>query len=262
MSRRSPLLLVAALAASGAACGQQIDVGSNLLWTARFESGNFDEWTGVAGGGTLMTLASDDLAVSNDHVHRGSFAAKMTITTSSDPVSVLSTLNRDGNLPAEGYYSAWYYLPQAASIPSAPILQYWAVMRFRGRAVANDPSSELDRYDIDIRSLGTGEMTLRVFDYDLFDDAAMVETDPLVPVGRWFQVEAYYRNAPDDTGHLSVWLDGRLVTDLARPTGTPGWIAWRVGTIGLNVNPKAVTVYVDDCALSRVRVGPTGLLSL
>ena len=70
-----------------------------------------------------------------------------------------------------------------------------------------------------------------------------------------------YGNAADDTGHLSVWLDGRLVTDLAGPTGAPGWVGWRVGTMGLNVNPKAVTVCVDDCALSRVRVGPTGLLS-
>jgi hypothetical protein len=260
--RRSSRLPVIAFAALASGCGQRIDVGSDLLWTARFESGNFDEWTGVAGGGTSTSSSGDELVASSEQVYRGSFAAKMTIATSSAPVAALSTLVREGNLPDEGYYSAWFYLPQSAAIPDAPILQYWAVMRFRARTVAADPSSIRDLYDIDLRSLASGEMTLQVFDYDLFADAAMVERDPLVPAGRWFQVEAFYRNAPDVTGQLAVWLDGRLVADIAKATGTPGWVGWRVGNMGLDTRPQTVTVYVDDCALSRVRVGPAGLLAM
>jgi hypothetical protein len=164
-------------------------------------------------------------------------------------------------LPDQGYYSSWFYLPQSASLPNAPVLQYWAIMRFRARTVADDPSAAFDLYDIDLRSSASGAMTLRVFDYALFADAAMVESDPPVPVGRWFQVEAFYRNAPDANGRLSVWLDGRLVADIAKPTGASGWVGWRVGNMGLNLDPKTVTLYLDDCALSRVRVGPTGLLA-
>jgi hypothetical protein len=111
-----------------------------------------------------------------------------------------------------------------------------------------------------LRSLASGQMSLRVFDYDSFDDAPMLETDPFVPVGTWFQVEAFYRNAPDATGRLSVWLDGRQVADLARATGAPGWVGWRVGNMGMNLSPKTLTLFVDDCVLSRRRVGPKGLL--
>jgi hypothetical protein len=251
-----------ALAAWGAACGQRIDVGSELMWTARFESGNFDEWTGVAGGSTLTSPSSNELVPSSEQAHHGTFAAKMTMTTPLDPVPAHSSLNRDGNLPDEGYYSAWFFLPQSASLPNAPVLQYWAIMRFRARTVATDPNSVFDLYDIDLRSLASGEMALRVFDYIPFADAAMVESDPLVPVGRWFQVEAFYRNAPDATGRLSLWLDGRLVADIAKATGATGWVGWGVGDMGLGLSPQTVTLYVDDCALSRVRVGPSGLLTM
>jgi len=188
----------------------------------------------------------------------------MTMTTSSDPVPALSTLGREDSepgLPDERYFSSWYYLPQSASLPNAPVLQYWAIMRFRARTATADPNSAIDLYDIDLRSSASGTMSLRVFDYVPFTDAPMVVSDPPVPVGRWFQVEAFYRNATDESGRLSVWLDGALVADIAKPTGAPGWVGWRVGNMGIDLNPKTVTLYVDDCALSRVRVGLTGVLA-
>ena len=51
------------------------------------------------------------------------------------------------------------------------------------------------------------------------------------------------------------------MADIARPTGAPGWVGWRVGNMGMSLNPKTVTLYVDDSAISRVRVGPTGVLA-
>lgn len=56
--------------------------------------------------------------------------------------------------------------------------------------------------------------------------------------------------------------NGRLVADLAKATEAPGWVGWRVGSMGLDLDQKTFTVYVDDCVLSRVRVGPTGLLAM
>ena len=39
-------------------------------------------------------------------------------------------------------------------------------------------------------------------------EVSQVLADELVvPVGVWFQIEAYYRNAPDPTGALAVWFD-------------------------------------------------------
>jgi polysaccharide lyase-like protein len=259
MNWRRSLMMVAVAAVT--ACDQQIDVGSDLLWTARFESGNFDEWTSVEGGSTLTSPASNDLAISTDRARRGAFAARMTTATSSEPVSSLSTLNREGDLPDEAYYSAWYFLPQSASVPNAPILQYWAIMRFRGRTVAGDPGSAADLFDVDLRNRDSGGMTLRIFDYDSFADATMIQTDPVVPVGRWFQVEAFHRMAPDATGRLSLWLDGELVADIRKATGSHAGAGWRVGNMALGLDATPVTVYVDDCAISHVRVGPSGLLT-
>jgi hypothetical protein len=31
--------------------------------------------------------------------------------------------------------------------------------------------------------------------------------------------------------------------------------------VGENLTPETVTVYIDDCAISRSRVGPSGLLT-
>jgi hypothetical protein len=81
-----------------------------------------------------------------------------------------------------------------------------------------------------------------------------------VPTGAWFQIEAFYRNANDATGRLTVWLDGREVANVAKPTGPPGWVAWNVGSVVEQITPQTVIVYVDDCAISRTQVGPTGLL--
>jgi hypothetical protein len=80
-------------------------------------------------------------------------------------------------------------------------------------------------------------------------------------VGKWFQVEVFYQVAPDARGRVLVWLDGRLVATIAKATGAAGWLGWRVGNMGMALDPKTVTVYVDDCAISRSRVGPLGHLS-
>jgi hypothetical protein len=133
-------------------------------------------------------------------------------------------------------------------------------MRFRSRSVATDPSSMRPSYDINLKSLATGQLTLRVYDVVLSTDVAMIESDPGVPVDRWFQIEAFYRNAPDSTGHLSLWLDGVLVVDVGRATGASGWVGWSVANVGADLSPATVTLYADDCAVSRVRVGPAGVL--
>src|SRR5262249_4043334 len=55
-----PARLVAtiALAALATGCGPELDVGSDLLLTARFETGTLDEFTGAPGGSVDMFPAS------------------------------------------------------------------------------------------------------------------------------------------------------------------------------------------------------------
>ena len=56
---------------------------------------------------------------------------------------------------------------------------------------------------------------------------------PVVPVGQWFQIEAFYRNAQDATGRLTFWLDGRQIVDIAnQPMAPTPWVEWNACSIG------------------------------
>ena len=75
---------------------------------------------------------------------------------------------------------------------------------------------------------------------------------PVVPVGQWFQIEAFYRNAQDGTGRLTFWLDGRQIVDIAnQPMATTPRVEWNACSIAQNLTPSTAVIYVDDCAVSR-----------
>jgi hypothetical protein len=248
-------VLGAALAAGClSACGGNIDVGSDVLWTARFEGGTFGEWIDAPGGGASASSATGSVAVSVEHAHTGLMAAKLSIEAPSGAGAQGAGMSRKGDLPAAGYYSAWYYLPQTVSVG-----QYWVIFKFRLRAVADDPSTEGELFDVGLVNDASGEMTLQLYDHRVDAPVPLSVAGLVVPVGVWFQIEAYYRNASDSTGALTVWFDGQAVADLegAATSPTP-WVEWDVLNLGNDLTPSAVTLFVDDCALSRERVGPDG----
>lgn len=257
--RRSHLLVVgASLAASWlSACGENIDVGSDVLWTARFEGGTFDEWTSAPGGGAGASSPTGRIEVSGDHARAGLFAAKLSVEAPSGAGAQSAGMSRRGDLPAEGYYSAWYYLPQMAHVG-----QYWVIFKLRRRAVADDPTSEGELFDVGLGNDANGEMSLHLFDHRVDAIVPMQVPGQVVPIGVWFQIEAYYRNAPDSTGALAVWFDGQPVVDLqgAATSPTP-WVEWDVLSLGNDLTPTGPTLFVDDCALSRRRVGPGGRIA-
>ncbi len=267
--------MMGSVAAGG--CGQDLPVGSDVLWTARFEGADLGEWTGVAGGGVAAYPAPNAVDVSSDHVRNGTYAARLTIQTTSDGAQANAGLTRTGFLPVEGYYSAWYYLPLAANVST-----FWVIFKFRMRSVADDPSTEAELFDLNLASTPSGGMTLRLFDHRSGDIPLDVAA-PDVPVGTWFQVEAYYLNpgsaasfdggaidgnasdggaARGAGGRLTFWLDGRQIVDVTdRPMAPTSWVAWDVVSVAVNLNPSSAVLYVDDCAISRTRVGPTGIIA-
>src|SRR5580698_1549453 len=151
------ILVLAALAAG---CGQ-LDVGSDLLWTARFETGDFSEWTGaMRGDAQAFPMPPNMIAVSNAEAHRGTYSAALTITAGSDGTQENAVLSRAGNLPIEAYYSAWYYLPHSVSVGT-----FWVIFKFRMRTDVNDASTANELYDMDLATLPSGEMTLLLYDH-------------------------------------------------------------------------------------------------
>jgi hypothetical protein len=92
-------------------------------------------------------------------------------------------------------------------------------------------------------------------------DQPLKVSNPPIAVNAWFQLEAFYRAAADNTGQLTLWLDGKLILDLAGATGPAGWVAWDVVSVGKSLNPEPAVLYVDDCAISKTRLGLNGLIS-
>jgi hypothetical protein len=239
--------------AIGAGCGPQLDVGSDVLWTALHEGGNFDEWSSNSGGGASAFPDTNTIEVSSERPHHGRFAAKLSIDTSAADMQQNAGLSRNDALPVEAYYSAWYYLPRSVAVGT-----FWVIFKFQ----MQDASTGNQLYDLDLVNLPSGEMSLALYDHRRGDDVPLDVQDPVVPVGHWFQVEAFYRNAQDDTGRVTYWLDGRQIVDIAgqRMAPTP-WIEWNACSVGENLTPGAVVLFIDDCAISRTRVGPAGIIS-
>jgi hypothetical protein len=262
--------------ASMLGCGQQLDVGSDVLWTARFENGDLGEWTSVSGGGAAAFPAPNVVDVSKDKVWRGTYAARLAIQTASDGSQANAGLSRTGFLPAEAYYSAWYYLPAAVKVST-----FWVIFKFRMRSVADDASTVAELFDLNLANTSSGGMTLRLYDHRA-GDIPLEVAEPTVPVGTWFQIEAYYRNpgssagntdgdgtdgsaadggAPNDDGQLTFWLDDQKILDVTGPMAPTSWVAWDVVSVAVNLTPSAAVLYVDDCAISRTRVGRHGIIA-
>lgn len=259
MRGRGGTLAAAALLASfTAACGPRMDLGSDVLWTSRFEDGTFDEWTGVSGGSAnAYPTPGNTIAVSNAYAHHGSYAALLTIDAGTDGAQANTGLTRKGGLPVEAYYSAWYYLPRTISVGT-----FWILLKFRLRTDASDASTENEFYDLELTNAADGSLTLLLYDHQSGLDVPLVSPAPVVPVSVWFQIEAFYRNAQDDTGRLTIWLDGQQVVDVTgQPMAPTPWVEWDVVNVGENLTPSTAVVAVDDCAISLSRVGPTGIIA-
>jgi hypothetical protein len=247
---------LAALADVVGGCEQRLDVGSDVLWTAEFETNDLSEWLNAPGGSVTVLPAQNAAEVSPERVHRGGFAARLTIDASAGAGQQTISLSRKGDLPAEGYYSAWYYLPQTTTVAV-----YWVVFKIRRRDVADDATTEHELFDVDLVSMPTGEMGLQLYDHRVAATVPLLRPDAVVPVGVWFQLEAFYRNAADATGHFTLWLDGVEIADLGgSATSQAPWVEWAVVSVGDSLDPSTAVVYVDDCAVSRSRVGPNGVI--
>jgi hypothetical protein len=242
--------------APGMACGPGLDLGSDILWSARHEGNNFDEWIAPPGGSANASPASNTVETSNENAHRGSFSAKLSINAAANGVQSNAGMSRRGILSAEAYYSAWYYLPRSVAVGT-----FWVISKFRTRDVVDDGATEKELFDLDLANLPTGEMTLRLYDHRSGDIPLSVP-DPVVPVGRWFQVETFYKNAPDATGRVTYWLDGKIVVDLTgKATGPTPWVQWIACSVAEDLMPSAEVIFIDDAAISLSRVGPQGILN-
>ena len=248
---RAAFAVPATVLALLAGCGPRLDLGSDLLWTARFETGDFVEFTDDGGGSALTFPAGNTAVVSAERTRQGGFAARLSIDTSTAGTQQNALLGRMNDLPQDAFYSAWFYLPVSVTVRT-----YWVIFKFQ----IDDPSTINQLFDLDLVNLPSREMALTLYDHRTGTLVPLDVDDPVVPVGRWFHVEAHFRSGTNGTGRITYWLDGRQVIDLPNQN-IPPTVEWDACSVGEDLSPAPALIYVDDCAISRSRVGPAGILS-
>jgi hypothetical protein len=252
--RRSRDWIALALASSAVACSGPLDLGRDLIWFAENEGADTSEWSADSAGGLVPGSSGSSAELSNREAHGG--AQSLLLVTPASGEDSGARLYRSVPLASEAYYSAWYLIPESYVTRS-----YFTIMKFHSQ----DPGDELlhDRgIDINVRDLSDGRYVLYVLHHDgAFLQPPLALPTPIVPVGRWFHVEVFFRATLDATGRISVWLDGRPVYDLgARPTLVREAAYFSVCNLLREAEPPSVELFVDDVAVSRSRVTESGVL--
>jgi hypothetical protein len=252
----SGLLFLAAL--SGAGCSQNANLGSigdgpaSLLWKATFEGGSFSEWTSDGHGGPYVENAGNlEPYLTQMTTHRGSsFAAVVTAVPTS--MTSIMYLSRDQPTPQAAYYSAWFYVPSSISVPAG---YYLSLCHFRSRD--QDATDSLTGYwDVNLSPQVGGGLAAQIYDFKNMVNTPQLFT-VLFPQDQWVQLEVYFVKATDQTGQLTVWQQGvQILSRLAVKTLRTDYLQWEVGAASNGISPPAASVFVDDAAISLVRLGP------
>jgi len=137
----------------------------------------------------------------------------------------------------------------------------WTIQKFQSRS-DTDPEQIGHGHDLNLRTLPGGQVVLYVFSHDpAYLQAPLADPPAFVPIETWFQIEVFYRPRTDETGQISVWLDDRLVYDLRdRRTAGSDDVLWTPCNIGEDIQPAPPRLYLDDAAISLVRVTRDGTL--
>ena len=218
-------------------------------------------WDG--GQGTPWNSGDASYSIVTTPVHSGTKALRSTIDTSRGESGVRwpqrGIPGTPGTLPDQAYYSAWIYFPEVFDSEWYMLMQW----KRESSTTWSDPvkSVNVDKVGDHLR-LHLHDFVDAAGNYD--ETGRPVAVSPIdFPVGRWVHLEAFYDWATDPTGSVVVWQDG---VEVLRQTNTITEYdydccghphQWSVNAYGGKLNPNPHTMYLDDAAISRSRIGPT-----
>lgn len=226
------------------------ELGQNpdVIWWTDHETGDFADWDRggyhwSAGGGSI------DISTSPEPVRSGRHSLRSVVTSVATGQSSAGAARSDG-LPTEAYYSAWYFFPVPITTTG-----YWLFFKFR----ALDPSdgtTKLDVWDLDVITDNSGPMRLSLYQHGTPSNQ-FPAPNTSIPIGRWFQVEAFLRAARDNSGRLTIWFDGEQVFEQTDSSTMPSsLVEWDVGGVTEAIVPDPATMFIDDACVSKHRLGP------
>lgn len=228
----------------------RVSCGSDILWSADHETGDITQWyypdtkEGNNGGGEYNSGIADSLA-SQEQAHSGVWAAKMITTTPPMSGTRLFRWNESHEY-AELYYSVWYYFPERYSVPN-----WWDVFQWKSKAQSIDPF-----FILNVGNRPDGTMYFYLYDWQ--QRVSYDQSIKNIPIGKWFQVEAFYKCRGDETGQVTFWQNGTLLFDVrnVKTRYANGDCQWSVNNYSDDLRPIPATIYIDDAVISTSRVGP------
>jgi hypothetical protein len=235
----------------GAGAGGEPDDG--ILWFGGHEDGSLIEWDEGAdddSGGYYADADGTAPAYVTGHAHSGNGSAKLTIDTAKDNgAGRIARLYRRIETE-EGYYSAWFNLAEDHT-PSS----WWSVFLFRA---VKDRAKSVDLWSVNLTRTSDDKLTVSLFDHATSKTIEVADPAPIIPVGKWFELQAYLKQAHGQPSQLIVWLDGTQVFKLDDTTPTPDGqpIYWVIGNGGAKLTPAISTVYVDDARVASTFLRP------
>ena len=257
-----PAFVLIATTLGAGACSQRVNLGdigdgpASLLWKATFEPGNLSEWESDGHGSTYTenTPLADTAAATTSLAHGGKMSGVFGVVPMVG-MRAISYLYRDQPTPSEAYYSAWFYVPSTLVLAAG---EYLSLVHFRG----NDSQQPPPLWDVNLYPLGDGTVAAQLYDYPPKNNPMGFDLQqfPLTrfPLDRWVQLEVFLSQAVDKTGRVTVWQDGTQILDRAgvQTVMLMDSLQWDVGGASDGLMSGTVLVYVDDAAISLVRLGP------
>ena len=253
-SQLSRLPLLAAILLVLAACnvfeGQTPEdpIPAGVLWSADQETGDLSQWYQDGCGGEFNSGGGIS-GITSEVAHSGNSSARLTIAKVNGNQGVRLFRWCESRQHAELYYSIWLYFPERFDTTA----NWWNVFQFKSKR----PSGQNDPFFVlNVGNRSDGTMYPYLYDWQLRKSFDQDLTD--IPVGRWVQVEAFYRSAGSETGRVTIWQDGIEIFDIDKvQTRYPdGDTQWSVNNYTSAISPDPATIYADDAVISRDRVGP------
>jgi hypothetical protein len=174
-------------------------------------------------------------------VHGGRSAAAFSVSSDPSGNGVQARCFREGTLPREARYGAWFYIPVLAANTGN-----WNLIHFQG----GDDLHNL--WDVSLGTADDGSLYVYLFDF-LNGSIRTPNPAPEVPIGSWFQLEFRLRRAMDATGEVALYQDGALLMELTGlRTDDTDFGQWYVGNYADGLMPPDSTLYVDDVTIRAV----------
>lgn len=175
-------------------------------------------------------------------VHSGRKAAAFTITTDAGREGEQARCVREGTLPKDAYYGAWFYIPQGTINNDN-----WNLMHFQ--SPSGDAPLDGD-WDVSVVTTSDGKLAPWLRDY-VGGNVIPPSIDVELPVDQWFSLTFRLRRESTATGVAALYLNGVLVverTDVVTDDDS-SWGQWYLGNLATNLSPSDSTIYIDDVSI-------------